>query len=353
MLTNKTLELLRAIGSPFADKVTIPRSEGKKLELYQHAIKNKIGLLYLERLLDMGMQRFLEKEYAKELNKERLFTGTVVNLFRNLEELGISCVAFKTILPFPCNLNDVDLLIMERNLKKEELVELLTRRGYMDYAHSPASISIHDLRDGAHLDQQKKDPYDIDVYEEISINQFKYLEKRRLEDHLIKIMLDGQDVWSFSPQADLAIQIIHSVVDWQLYTLMHYYSILYFLSSASRDQMYSFLRIVEENRITVATREAVLMTALLHLAAYDEVPSRFMTLLAQLKINFDKNFRLFNNAEAPLKYGVVFLARVLAEKASDTSAIPSMIGQVASMLHPRRARYLSWHLLHRRRTMTY
>lgn len=353
MFLNKTLDLLTTIGSPFAEGRAVPQDERKKLEVYRHATKNKIGLLYLERLCDLGTLGCLKEEYDKERDRNRLSKGTLVNLFLNLKELGVPCAAFKSIMLFSCNLNDIDLLIMEEDLKKEKLVRQLTKLGYKDYSYSPASISIHDSRDGIHLVQDKKDPYDIDVYGEISINRFKYLEKRRLRNQLMKIRLDNQDVWTFSPAADLAIQIMHSVVDWELFTLMHYYSILYFLSSASRNQICSFLKIVKENRIIIATRKAVLLSAFIHLLAHNEVPDRLKTLLADLRIDIDKEPAPFKNLETPVKYDLLFLARVLAEKSSDTSAISSMISQFAGMLQPKTARYVSLHLLNRRKAMTY
>lgn len=254
ILESKTIRLIKIMDSVFSDQVNAPKNEKEKLELYKLASRNKIGLLYLERLAHAGMLDSLKKTYDVELVKERIFMETIANLYRHLNGRDILCVMFKTILPFHCNRNDVDVVIMDSSINKEDLVNYLRGRGYIDYEkHSPVSISIHDAREGPHLDPEYKDPYDIDIYDHIGINLLRYLDKEKLREHIVKIQVNGQDVWNFSPEADLATQIGHSVIAEQMYTLLHYYSVLYNIDHFTEKQMNSFLTIAQNNRIILAS----------------------------------------------------------------------------------------------------
>jgi len=109
---------------------------------------------------------------------------------------------------------------------------------------------------------------------------------------------------------------------------------------------------VKENRIVTATRYGVLLTALLHSAAHGEVPEKIRAVMSGLSIDFEKEVLNFKN-EVPHKYELIFLSRVLAEKTLDASAFPSMVIQALSLLHPQMTKYLIWHLVYRRRRMTY
>ena len=69
---NRTIKLLRVIGSPFAPdrEAELPENKQEALELYNYAIKNKIGLLYLEALKDSGkLEEFESNAFEYEFER--------------------------------------------------------------------------------------------------------------------------------------------------------------------------------------------------------------------------------------------------------------------------------------------
>ena len=67
MLGNPALELLRIIGSPLTPLPSSDREES--VELYSHAVKNKIPLLYLDCLKQLGKLNKLKSEYDAWVRK--------------------------------------------------------------------------------------------------------------------------------------------------------------------------------------------------------------------------------------------------------------------------------------------
>ena len=109
-LESPTVRLLRTIGSPFAPAGETLITES--LELYNHAVKNKIPLLYLEVLKQQGKLNELKRKYEEEHTRYSKFLDAIAKVSKTLDAANIDFTVFKTLRPYPVALNDVDILIL-------------------------------------------------------------------------------------------------------------------------------------------------------------------------------------------------------------------------------------------------
>jgi len=350
---SETIRLMQLIGSPFPAPSSIPvLDKGEMRALYDLAKRNKISLLFLQKLSEMGMLGELEVEYSRRWKDYEVFLSTIRRIYSTMAAEGIEGVIFKTIVPFPTNLNDVDLLLLKTPLISA--VDKFEHHGYARFASAPTSISIHDCVDSKHLDPVQKDPYDIDVYCEISANRIVYLDKKKLQKLLIPTELMGTQIMMLPPEVDLVAQLVHSVFSEQLYTLLHYYSALYYISAMNMNQINNLLATVRENHVTIPIKAALALTAQLHNAATGEVPPKLRMILKALGGDADPaSTPQIKDIRAPVRYDLMTVTQTIIEKTVEHKTALSLLQQLVSMIDPRMTKYIAFHLLLRRRRATY
>jgi len=303
---NLTLRLLKAIGSPLMGVDNGSSDEvDESLELNDHAVNNKVAMLYLEALKRRGKLERLQPQYDEEFAKCANFFEATAKVSRVLKGASVEHAIFKSIKPYPGRGGDVDVLVFDPKaqyrravaallkadyvsvlpqfrempvptdeLRLDRFVKLLTTPTFGRYGHiSPTGTDLLDDEHGGIL---------IDLQKDVAVSHVVYLDKGKLSRHTNKTSLpNGPQVDTLTPEAELVAVIAHSFAE-QMFLLGEFYTFLFYLSAMDESGMHRFIEFSEENRITGATRVFATLTARLHRAAYGSVPQKLEFILGEL-----------------------------------------------------------------------
>jgi len=355
---NLTLRLIGTIGSPFVLDQTPPKNKSEALELYSHAIKNKIGLLYLESLKDQEkLEEFgLKPEYQKQCMRYNEQLTTAIRISKLFNSLGVNYAIFKSIMPFPAIPNDIDIIHFGSAKEYKNLVEILLNSGYMEVKCDvdTEQRTFHDTRMCKHPNTPEKDVYDVDIYQKISASHIVYLDKRKLENHVTEINMSNDKIKVLKPEAELVVIAIHSIIPEQLHTLLAYYATLYYFKKMTSKELDRFIRIARDNNVVFPVRVHCSLVAKLHQVGHGFIPERMETVLDELG-NVTSEIRKFarNNFKMPHRYSWSVIIKTLLEKAKEGEFRRSALKQVLSMANPKLAKWVVWNIIWRRRRETY
>ena len=347
--TNLTIKLLKLIGSPFDSEKVAPEN-CKILNFYNISVKNKIELLYLQSLKQLGKLGNLGHIYEQRKKDYEVFLRTIVRTSNLLKEKGVNAIVFKTLMPFEIIPNDIDMIILDKNAEYNAIIEFMIKNGFVVFDSVPHCTSLHDMRDIPHVDPNRKDPYDVDLYDEISANYVVYFDKSKLKTKIKTFEIDGEQAVVFYPEVDLAIQLVHSVFPEQLYTLLHYFAVLHCLSQINENV---FIRVLQENHVTVPVKETLALTANLHEMAYGFVPSKLENILKSLEVTDWKRLDPFGSWTLPCRFNLMTVAKVLFEKSLEMVTLKSLALQLTKMLSPSLMQHVVRHVAIRRIRVTY
>ena len=356
---HSTIKLLRVIGSPFAPGVSeSPANDEEASDLYSLAVKNKIGLLYLEALKRQGKLDKLEVEYKEGYARYLATQETAVRISQALSSIGTRHAIYKFVKAYPSTPSDVDVLFLCSRDEYKRATDTLLAEEYYKIAETPSQILSYDLRDGreglAERDVGKKEGgiYYIDLYKEAASSHIIYMDKTKLDKHIIRVELTGGPVMTLNTAADLAVTLVHSILPEQLYTLGDYYTTLFLLSSMKSEGMGDFLDIVKENNIGLAVKSSIGITATLHQIAHGSIPREVDFVLAGLHGKASAKVKE-DNANPPYRYSLWMMTRVLLEKMREGKTSRSVIRQIIAMANLKLAKSVANELLSRRRRETY
>lgn len=370
MKMNTTIKLLKVVGSPFASEHKLPESGSEAFELYNYAVKNKIGLLYLEALREQGkLEEFgLKSKYEEEKKKHDEQSITASRISELFNSSNINYAIFKSIMPFPAVLNDVDMVHLGSDKEYERAVEIMLRSGYLEVKAVDADCSqrgFHDVKRGGYSYphsrvknviypySHEKDVYDIDIYQKIAASYLIYLDKRKLEKYVMEITISDNKLKVFQPEAELMAEIIHSIIPEQLFTGLVYYATLYHLINESFN-IDKFLHIAKENNVTLPVRTHCSLVAGLHKTAHGFVPEEIEGILVELGDETrERRISLQNNFKMPHMYSLLAVTRTLLEKSKEGEFRRSIAKQAVSMLNPKLIKYVIEQVIERRRRETY
>lgn len=247
---NRTVKLLRIIGSPFApeQKQELPENKEESTELYIYAMKNKIGLLYLETLKNQGrLEVFgLESEYQEEHEKHNEQVTTAFRIAKLFNSNNINYIVFKSIMPYPAVPNDIDIVHLGSDDEYKKAKGIILQNGYEEFfgefgsGISPSQTMFHDSRDGPHLGLSKKDIYDIDLYREIMASYIVYLDREKFKKYVTEMDVSGMRIRVLEPEAELVALITHSIIPEQLCTFSVYYATLHYLAKMNLEEINRF-----------------------------------------------------------------------------------------------------------------
>ena len=93
------------------------------------------------------------------------------------------------------------------------------------------------------------------------------------------------------------------------------------------------------------------ISAQIHMAAHGWVPESLIYLLSKLGVNEIPPSN--SSLETPIRFDIHTVAATLVEKMIERKTATSILKETVSMLDPRAAKYIAWHLVFRRRRETY
>lgn len=354
-----TLKLLRTIGSPFVPSSELAVSDGETNQLYQLAVRNKIGLLYLETLKGWGALGNLQSEYERGYLRYSETVATAARICAVLDAAGIDYVLYKFVKPYPSTPSDVDILFLGSDNDYRETLRMLFASSYFRLGAAPHQVIAYDLRGGIeNMDTRlwggkEGGVYYIDLYDEVAASHVIYVDKEHLRQYTADVELNGYQVRSLAPEADLAVGIAHSVIPEQLYTLADYYITLYCLDKMRETGITNFVAIIGADRLTLASRASLRMTAYFHQVAHGFIPEPLKSLADRLGVKDLGEASSQGDCSAPYRFGVLTVAGALAEKLPSGKFIKSAVVQMVHMLNPRFGKRVAADLIFRRRRLTY
>jgi len=342
-MKNKTIKLLRVIGSPGITREEPLVNNEESLELYDFAIKNKVPLLYLESLERQRALNKLKTKLDEERERYSKFVRGVGRVARIFNNANIEYTLFKTIKPYPAVPGDIDILIMGDVSEYERAHEVLREAGYKYIGATNPGPSLEDLVDTIN-------DIVIDLQEDLSLSYLIYMDKNKFADKISEIKLPtGEKVKNLMPELDLAIVIIHSLTE-HLYTLGDFYTFIYRLAEMKEKDINNFIDILEEHKIRGIAKSFVTITDILCEEAYGEKPEKLDYLLNEL--NYDKieaGNIIKNDFKMPHRYSVITIGRTLLEKMKEKRFRRSVATQMVKMLNPMLTKFIIGEFIERRK----
>lgn len=360
---NLTLKLLRTIGSPFCQKVDLylPKTKEEALELYKLAVKNKIGLLYLESLNSRWALKdlALEQEYEDEIYRHGQQANTASRIAGVLNASNAKYAIFKSIMPFPATPNDVDIIHFGSDKEYERVVDSLLLSEYIEVKGDVDAEQrmFHDSKCGGNLAPHppKKDIYDVDLYQKISASKTIYLDKNKLIEYIQDIHLLDNPIKILRPEAELVAILIHSIIPEMICTLFVYYAMLYHLSNMNSDNIKKFIFISRDNHVTYSVKVHCSLVAELHKYSYGFVPKQISQIKDMLDFETTRESAAIvkNNYSMPHKCDMFSVSKILLEKSNESTFRKSLIKQLIYMANISQARWIFRELILRRTRETY
>jgi hypothetical protein len=193
------VEVMKAIGIP---GILEGGSSAPSISSLELARINKIGLLYSIKTdaIDIDL-----------LKRSELLNYTVKTVSSIFNRAGINYSIFKTIKPFPSTPADVDVLISDNDF--DRAVSTLVDYGYRKLSGDTRTVSL------------KKDMI-VDLQVEPSVSTLPYLSRRLLMQHTEVNILDGIEVRTLAPEAEIIAVACHAIYKELMFTINDYYTII-------------------------------------------------------------------------------------------------------------------------------
>jgi len=320
---NSTVKLLKAIGSPFVNERRCEAfAEEEVPALYLHAIKNRIPLLYLDTLNRQNKLFDLKPVYCREYSRYLKIFDTMAEVSDFLSSLNVEHVIFKSIRPYPDASVDIDTLIFDSE-KYERALKSFLKTGWNILGYGPQSATFFD----------SEAQVGIDLYREIAVSWVIYLDKRKLEKHIVRIRLpNNKYVSTLQPEADLVAIIAHSVIKEQVYTMAEFYTFLKLLKMMKRKEVENLIELIRTDILVVA-KSFISVTLALHKEAFGFIPEKLAVLSSELGREGLEENRLAQSAfHTPHKYHYLTLVRSLMGKLKEEKTRKSMAMQGFKMM---------------------
>jgi hypothetical protein len=344
---NETILLLQVLGPDpiYTTNVEIARSLSREqtYKLYNHAKINKIGYTFLNALEKAGILRKypeLESELKKQREIYKKYMESIRIIDEVLTDLGIDHVFIKTIYSFPVLPSDIDVLINEKLSKN--LLELLKKKGFIIFDRGPHFVSVYNTIIDPHAPRDKMS-YDIDIYDEISLNYVVYLDKEYCFNDL-KIDLDNFKKVP-SSEYELLIHLNHSIFE-HLYTLLHFYTFMKLLSDVNIVKLKRLAKATRSDRVLSYTSTITLSIITSANLAIERKLLRVLEDLADEESPIDVN-------TIPYRYTLTQILRVLFEKAKKPRYSYHMLNFILHLINPKQLNHVVNQLIVRRRRQTY
>jgi hypothetical protein len=346
-MINDTLLLLRVLGPKpiYTTNIELIKNlpKEKVYELYLHAKINKIGYTYLRALEVSGMiNRYpeLENELIKQKKLFDEHVQSIEIMSDILTGLGIDHVFIKTIYDFPVLPSDIDVLIRCKLSRK--LIETLESKGFICFDKGSHFISLYNTLIDSSIPRDKMS-YDIDIYDEISLNYLVYLDKDYCFNGF-KTSLNNC-VRVPSPEYELLMQLNHSVFE-HLYTLLHFYVFIRILSNTDLVKLRKLAKVTRSEKVLSYTS---LITLLIVKNAKLTIEKEQLNALENLT---DKELPI-NINRIPYRFTSTQISQVLLEKAKNPCYLYHMLNFMLHLLNPKQLSHVANQIILRRTRLTY
>jgi len=334
---NLTLNLIRQIGTPFKPDRVWEKAEESK-EIYIYAFKNRVGLLYLLGLKEVGKLHKLGAEYEKLNYRAKETMVTAARAGKVLNQAGIDYVIFKSIRPFPATPNDVDIVCLDGKSGYKKAINALYKAGYFTFnKDAPMQVLFSDPRGKSKATWDKRGGiYYVDLYRAPAADHFIYLDPKKMRDGIVFKELNGYRVKILRPEIELAAILMHSVFPEKTFTLELFYSICHSFSKFDKEQLEKFIDFSRRNHIVFPIRVCLSITSLLHAEAFGYTPDAITQVLKEFGGEYRKEVLSFKakNMETPYNFLVSSFFIAFFRKLKEPVSLKSLAVQGLHMLNP-------------------
>jgi hypothetical protein len=346
-MINDTLLLLQILGPRPISTTNVELiknlSKEKVHELYLHARINKIGYTYLRALEASGIINcypMLKNELKKQKEVFNKHVQSIKIISEVLTELGIEHVFIKTIYDFPVLPSDIDVLI--RCKLSREIIKTLENIGFIYFDKGPHFVSLYNTHVDSYIPREKMS-YDIDIYDEISLNYLVYLDKNYCFENF-KINLDNH-IRVPSPEYELLIQLNHSVFE-QMYTLLHFYTFIRILSNTNLIKLRKMAKLTRSEKVLSYISLVTLFIIKNTNLSIEEESLNALEDLANKELQINMN-------EIPYRFAPAQIFQVLLEKAKNPYYLHHMLNFMLYFLYPKQINHVLNQIILRRTRPTY
>jgi hypothetical protein len=312
-------------------------------KLYWYAKINKIGFTYLKALEKADVLKRIP-ELKKELEvQEKMYEkhNESIEIISNiLTDLGVDHVFIKTIYDFPMLPSDIDILIYGETL--ENVASALIKKGLKIFDKGPHFISIYNTIVDASA-QRPKMSYDIDIYDEISLSYFKYMDKSLCSSDRYKYS-SGVEV--LSAECELLIHINHSLFE-HLFTLSHLYVISTLLPRINFHKL-EILSNLAESRVPLALVSEIVNKVLK--SYQDGMPTPLVKFVRSYQ---NKKYTTIRVSQLPYRYSLKHVAEAIIEKVRKKYYLLSMLEFTHAFRSQEELNHIMFHIILRRKRITY
>ena len=335
MRTAASLELVRAIGSPFAPSIR-QWSDGDLLTAFPRAFRDRVALLLLDRFRRPDWCVDLEEHYQRLEARRRATMEVIGRAARILNDVvPAHYVVFKSLKPYPATPNDTDVLILPRGDYERAFAAFLAA-GYGYHEWAPTQRTLVDPLGLEFVGPGKKGgTYYIDLYEDISTDYFAYLNPNSIESQILDAVVAGVPVRVLRAEPELAIILLHSVFPERTFQLEHFFLPLHYLKHDAFDGR-RFLSFVDANHLRGPVRTALSLVEQLHEEAFGTSPAPLGALLDAIGRSRRARVRFAGEAfSTPHMFSVYDFFATFAGRLRDPYCLRSLGTQARRMLHPR------------------
>ncbi len=313
---NKTIQLLRFIGSPGFPS-SIPNIDtSDSVKLFDYSLKNRFSLLYLNETKRRTIFCNFRQTYQQHMAKYAEMLDAVERISRVLSKAHLRHAVFKTIRPYISTTVDIDVIVFGDLFQYERACDIAQNAGYKRIVRGPRSTTLQDPRTGI----------GVDLYDEVAVSYVPYIDKVKLLGDVTDTNASSYShVRMLTPEADLVSLIAHSIVKENMYTLSEFYTYVYYLDGLDVDR---FLQLAKKMHLRSAIRTHTAITALLYETAYKTLPVALRAILDHVGNDEFEAARTINNEfEMPHKYHPITVARSLLEIAQEWKTIKGIANQ--------------------------
>ena len=306
--------------------VKVNLEDSEILELYQYATKNRVGFFFLHLLEKASMlPEELENEYKKLRTKYIKIKEKFIKVSNDLDEIGVDFAIFKSLKPYPTTTVDIDVIIFDDIFKA---YRGLRKKGYIVLGYGPESITMSDT----------DRIVGIDLYNEVAISKFIYLDKDKLRNHVRQVELDDGSIRTLTTTADVLAVIAHALIKEQMITLADYFTVT--LQDFNINEL---IKLAEEHSIT--------RTIHLFLSIIDFIhKTLFNRRIFEVKLNHISRLEISrltsSNFSLPLKLHPVTTLSLLLERLNDKKFSASIFYQFTYLMNKSHARFFIEQFIH-------
>ena len=308
-------------------------------DTYLLACKNKIPLTYLESL-DHQEKGSLEVYHYHRQRYQRTLE-IIDEVSELLEEKDVDYVVFKTLGPYPEDVADVDVLILNAGhyLDAIRAIKDDTKMEFID--KGPHCITFRDSKP-MHLSKDAcyefRGPYGcgrlmLDIYNEIAANRLIYVNKHNLRSLTKVIKLpSGCEARVFKPEADILIRIGHSAIKEQSYNLADYLVLLYQLINADENFFTNLVSLARRNKLMTALKWYLNLTLLTYRIAEGRLTARLRDVTSIFRDTWNLPQGVSKASAPPYRCDTKTFMSIFREKLQDKVFRKSLVDQLAGFM---------------------